>query len=43
VNVREGSWLRENSEIELANGNFVLTSIILKEQKALVMVVGTRQ
>jgi hypothetical protein len=29
-----GSWLRENSEIEFANGNFVLTSIILKNKSA---------
>lgn len=27
IYVRSGSWLRENSEIELANGNFVSTSI----------------
>jgi hypothetical protein len=25
--VRDGSWLGENSEIEFANGNFVSTSI----------------
>jgi hypothetical protein len=29
-----GSWLRENSEIEFANGNFVSTSIILKNKSA---------
>jgi hypothetical protein len=29
-----GSWLRENSEIEFANGNFVSTSIILKNNSA---------
>ena len=32
--VRDGSWLRENSEIEFANGNFVSTSIILKNNSA---------
>src|SRR5258705_13529178 len=32
--VRLGSWLRENSEIEFANGNFVSTSIILKNKSA---------
>jgi hypothetical protein len=32
--VRFGSWLRENSEIEFANGNFVSTSIILKNKSA---------
>src|ERR1700730_9056204 len=32
--VRDGSWLRENSEIEFANGNFVSTSIILKNKSA---------
>jgi hypothetical protein len=32
--VRSGSWLRENSEIEFANGNFVSTSIILKNNSA---------
>jgi hypothetical protein len=30
--VRYGSWLRENSEIEFANGNFVSTSIHLKNK-----------
>ena len=29
-----GSWLRENSEIEFANGNFVSTSIDLKNKGA---------
>jgi hypothetical protein len=29
-----GSWLRENSEIEFANGNFVSTSINLKNESA---------
>ena len=29
-----GSWLRENSEIEFANGNFVSTSINLKNKSA---------
>src|SRR5258705_8121367 len=33
-NVRFGSWLRENSEIEFANGNFVSTSINLKNKSA---------
>jgi hypothetical protein len=32
--VRCGSWLRENSEIEFANGNFVSTSINLKNKRA---------
>src|SRR5258706_9090012 len=32
--VRLGSWLRENSEIEFANGNFVSTSINLKNKSA---------
>jgi hypothetical protein len=32
--VRFGSWLRENSEIEFANGNFVSTSIDLKNKSA---------
>jgi hypothetical protein len=32
--VRFGSWLRENSEIEFANGNFVSTSINLKNKNA---------
>jgi hypothetical protein len=29
-----GSWLRENSEIEFANGSFVSTSIDLKNKRA---------
>jgi hypothetical protein len=29
-----GSWLRENAEIEFANGNFVSTSIDLKNKCA---------
>jgi hypothetical protein len=29
-----GSWVRENSEIEFANGNFVSTSINLKNKSA---------
>jgi hypothetical protein len=33
-NVCFGSWLRENSEIEFANGNFVSTSINLKNKSA---------
>jgi hypothetical protein len=32
--VRDGSWLRENSEIDFANRNFVLTSINLKNKSA---------
>src|SRR6266403_4509269 len=32
--VAYGSWLRENSEIEYANGNFVSTSINLKNKSA---------
>jgi hypothetical protein len=32
--VRSGSWLCENSEIEFANGNFVSTSINLKNKSA---------
>jgi hypothetical protein len=32
--VRYGSWLRENAEIEFANGNFVSTSINLKNKSA---------
>ena len=32
--VRSGSWLRENAEIEFANGNFVSTSINLKNKSA---------
>jgi hypothetical protein len=31
LDVRSGSWLRENSEIEFANRNFVSTSINLKK------------
>src|SRR5258708_13005754 len=34
LNDRFGSWLRENSEIEFANGNFVSTSINLKNKSA---------
>jgi hypothetical protein len=34
IDVRVGSWLRENSEIEFANGNFVSTSIDLKNKSA---------
>ena len=34
ADVRCGSWLRENSEIEFANGNFVSTSINLKNKSA---------
>lgn len=33
-NVPFGSWLRENSEIGFANGNFVSTSINLKNKSA---------
>src|SRR5258706_12541262 len=33
-NVRLGSWPRENAEIEFANGNFVSTSINLKNKSA---------
>src|SRR5467141_335804 len=33
-NVCIGSWLRENSEIEFANGNFVSTSFNLKNKSA---------
>src|ERR1700676_5204805 len=32
--VSDGSWLRENSEIDFANRNFVLTSINLKNKSA---------
>src|ERR1700674_4191895 len=32
--VRYGSWLHENSEIDFANRNFVLTSINLKNKSA---------
>src|SRR5712671_7687614 len=31
---RNGSWPRENAEIEFANGNFVSTSINLKNKSA---------
>jgi hypothetical protein len=34
ADVRFGTWLRENSEIEFANGNFVSTSINLKDKSA---------
>src|SRR5258708_396920 len=34
ADVAYGSWLRENSEIEFANGNFVSTSINLKNKSA---------
>src|SRR5260370_31801843 len=34
VDVRHGSWLRENSEIELTNGNFLSTSINLENKSA---------
>jgi hypothetical protein len=34
TNVRLGSWPRENAEIEFANGNFVSTSINLKNKSA---------
>jgi hypothetical protein len=34
VHVRDGSWPRENAEIEFANGNFVSTSINLKNKSA---------
>jgi hypothetical protein len=34
ADVAFGSWLRENSEIEFANGNFVSTSINLKNKSA---------
>jgi hypothetical protein len=34
VDVRNGSWLSENSEIEFANGNFVSTSINLENESA---------
>jgi hypothetical protein len=33
-NVRLGSWLRENSEIEFTNGNFLSTSINLENKSA---------
>src|SRR5258707_14107830 len=32
--VRSGSWLRENSEIEFTNGNFLSTSINLENKSA---------
>jgi hypothetical protein len=34
TNVRDGSWLRENAEIEFADGNFVSSSINLKNKRA---------
>jgi hypothetical protein len=34
LHVRSTSWLRENSEIELANRNFLSTSINLKNKSA---------
>jgi hypothetical protein len=34
VDVRSGSWLRENAEVEFANGNFLSTSINLKNRSA---------
>jgi hypothetical protein len=34
TDVRYGSWLRENAEIEFADGNFVSTSINLKNKSA---------
>src|SRR5260370_13434629 len=34
ADVRHGSWLRENPEIEFANGNFVSTSVNLKSKSA---------
>jgi hypothetical protein len=34
INVRLGSWPRENAEIEFANGNFVSTSVNLKNKSA---------
>jgi len=34
AHVAYGSWLRENAEIEFANGNFVSTSINLKNKSA---------
>jgi hypothetical protein len=34
IDVAYGSWLRENAEIEFANGNFVSTSINLKNRSA---------
>ncbi|MFY9955486.1 hypothetical protein, partial [Bradyrhizobium sp.] len=32
--VAHGSWPRENAEIEFANGNFVSTSVNLKNKSA---------
>ncbi|MFY9955487.1 hypothetical protein, partial [Bradyrhizobium sp.] len=34
VDFRCGSWPRENAEIEFANGNFVSTSVNLKNKSA---------
>jgi len=34
IDVSKGSWLRENADIEFANGNFVSTSINLKNKSA---------
>src|SRR5258707_13015330 len=34
IDVSFGSWLRENADIEFANGNFVSTSINLKNKSA---------
>ncbi len=34
ANIAFGSWLRENSGIEFANGSFVSTSIDLKNKNA---------
>src|SRR5260370_9938720 len=34
ADVRSGSWLRENSEIEFTNGNFLSTSINLENKSA---------
>jgi hypothetical protein len=34
IDDRFGSWLRENAEIEFANGNFVSPSINLKNKSA---------
>jgi hypothetical protein len=34
MDVRCGSWLRENSEIEFTNGNFLSTSINLENKSA---------
>jgi hypothetical protein len=38
-----GFWLGENAGIEFAHGNFVSTSINLKNKKALATVAGTIQ